>query len=999
MQNFKKKLIVGFILVYLAFGIFYYSFNIHYPLENIKSKEVIYPYSSSINPFLAEEFSTFGGSYITIGQNIKLDNSGNIYITGSVRENEGEDLDAFLAKFDSEGNNLWYFIWGGAYDDSGSGIAFDSSGDVYMGGSTASFGPDVPNANWFLAKFDSSGNQIWNYSWGTVEGEWGGSIAVDSSDYIYFIGSTWGHGGPSANVGLIKFNSAGIIEWARYWGIGGYDSPRDLIIDSSDFIYIIAGSDNRGFGGRDTALICYDSDGTLLWDTAWGSTGYDDPRSLKLDSAGNIYIAIQTDSYGAGNYDLMLVKYDNAHTLLWNYSWGGIDSDIPNAMVLDSSDNLYVIGNTDSFGSGNSDIFIIYYNSTGSDKWVKTWGESGIDVGYEITIDSSNNTYITGNTDSFNAINFNALILKCNSTGNELWYKAWDGESHDECRGIAFDSSGNYYLTGLTGNYGTGGQDAITLKYNAAGIQQWNVTWGGTEIEETNDIAVDEFDNIYVTGATESFGPGESSAFLLKYNSSGDIQWNYTWGGIYDDSGSGIAFDSSGDVYMGGSTASYGPDVPNANWFLAKFDSSGNQIWNYSWGTVEGEWGGSIAVDSSDYIYFIGSTWGHGGPSANVGLIKFNTSGVIEWARYWGIGGYDSPRDIIIDNSDNIYVIAGSDNRGFGGRDIALICYDSSGTLLWDTAWGKTGFDEARAIKLDEQGNIFVTGYTDSFSNGDYDLLNLIFNGSGTLLYENLFNSSEDDVPFDIELNSANKVFVGGYTHGFCTGTGDMLLIKYEIDLTPPLLSILDPTENDFCGVTGPDFELSISEDNIGSSWYTLDDGLINISFSGLTGSIDQTEWENKGNGSISIKFFIRDLAGFEDSSVINLWKDIICPISSIDFVPHSGTTVVNKSTEFILNADDGGGCGVSSIKYRIDYGTWIEYSSPFTLSGEDLGNHQIEFYSVDDLGNEEDIQNVYVQLIKTETDEIPEIGGYSLLVVVALVGIISIMLLRKKAK
>ena len=997
MKNLKQISILGIILASVILSFSFLNFAIYIPYNEIESKELLNPRTSQVDPFLYEKYVTIGGSYIAKAHYIALDSSNNIYITGNIRINETETTDAFLAKLDNNGNEIWYKIWGGIYDDSGSGIAFDSSGDVYMGGSTSSFGPSVPNANWFLAKFDNVGNQIWNYSWGTVQGEWGGHIAVDSSDYIYYTGSTWGHGGPSANVGLVKFNSAGAIQWARYWGIGGYDSPRDLVIDTSDNIYIIAGSDNRGFGGRDVALIKYDSAGALLWDTAWGSTGYDDPKGIALDNLGNVYITGMTDSYGAGDYDIFIAKYDGVPTLLWNFTWGGVDSDISADLVLDSSNNIYIAGYTESFGSGSSDIVSIKFNSLGYQQWNKTWGGIDIEESYRISIDSSNNTYIAGRIDSFDAITSNALILKRNSTGDAEWFKTWDGESRDECSKIAFDSLGNYYLTGFTEVFGKGGRDAILIKYDASGLQQWKVTWGGHEAEEAYSIAIDSYDDIYITGKTESFGPGDSCAFLLKYNDTGDLQWNHTWGGNYVEYGSGIAFDSSGAVYMGGSTSSFGPAVPNANWFLAKFDNAGNQIWNYSWGTVQGEWGGNIAIDSSDYIYYIGSTWGHGGPSANVGLVKFDTAGVIQWARYWGTGGYDSPRDIVIDSSDNIYIIAGSDNRGFGGRDVALIKYNSSGTLLWDDAWGGTGYDDPKGITLDNLGNIYITGITNSFGGGDYDIMTLIFDEFGSIKWEKIFGSDEDDESRDIKFDSSNNLFIGGYTKSFGVGSGDILLLNYEIDLNPPVISITDPESNEFCGVNGPDFAVLINEDNIDASWYTLDDGIINISFSGLTGTVDQTEWEKKGNGTVNLNFFIRDFTGFEDDSMVKFWKDIICPVSSIDFIPHSGTTIVNSSTQFTLSASDGDGCGVSSIKYRINYGTWIDYSSPFTLASLSSGNHQIEFYSVDDLDNTENIQNIYIQLVDFES--IPEISGYNLLILISLVGVISLLILRKKIK
>ncbi len=997
MKNLKQISILGIILASLIFSFSFLNFVPSIPHSKIDSEDLLNLRTSQVDPFLYENYVTIGGSYIVTSYYIELDSSNNIYMTGNIKINETEDTDAFLAKFDNAGNQIWFITWGGDYVDSGTGIAFDSLGNVYMGGSTASFGPAVPDANWFLAKFDNAGNQIWNYSWGTNEGEWGGKIVVDSSDYIYYTGSTWGHGWPSANVGLVKFSSAGVIQWARYWGPGGYDSPADLAIDSSDNIYIVAASDTRGLGGRDVALIKYNSAGTLQWDTAWGSAGYDQPRGIALDNLGNIYITGMTDSFGAGDYDIFVAKFDSVPNQLWNFTWGGINSDISRDLVLDTSNNMYIGGYTESFGSGSSDIVSIKYDSSGIQQWNKTWGGTDYEECSGIQIDSSNNTYITGLVNSFNSITTNALILKHNSTGDTEWYKSWDGESRDECFKMAFDSLGNYYLTGYTEAFGKGGRDAILIKYNALGFQQWNLTWGGNEAEEAHSIAIDSYDDIYITGLTKSFGPGDSCAFLLKYNSFGGLEWNYIWGGNYVESGSGIAFDSSGDVYMGGSTSSFGPDVPDANWFLAKFDRMGNQIWNYSWGTNEGEWGGNIAVDSSDYIYYIGSTWGHGGPSANVGLVKFNSAGVIQWARYWGIGGYDSPRDIVLDSSDNIYIIAGSDNRGFGGRDVALMKYNSDGTLLWDDAWGGTGYDDPKGITLDNSGNIYVTGITNSFGEGGYDIMILIFDEFGSIKWERIFGSNEDDEARDIKFDSSNNLFIGGYTKSFGVGSGDMLLLNYEIDLNPPVISIIDPVTNEFCGVNGPDFEVLINEDNFDASWYTLDDGITNNSFSGLTGTIDQTEWEKKGNGTVYLKFFIRDLTGFEDNSTVKLMKDIICPVSSIDFIPHSETTIVNSSTQFTLSASDGGGCGVSSIKYRIDYGTWIDYSSPFTLANLSTGNHQIEFYSVDDLDNTEDIQNIYIQLIDFET--IPEISGYNLLLLISLVGIISLLILRKRIK
>ncbi|GAG97308.1 unnamed protein product, partial [marine sediment metagenome] len=277
----------------------------------------------------------------------------------------------------------------------------------------------------------------------------------------------------------------------------------------SDHIYIIAGSDNRGFGGRDTALIKYNSSGDLQWDTAWGGTGYDDPKGLSLDSSGNLYITGMTDSFGVGDYDIFVTKFNGVNQL-WNFTWGGVNSDIPRDLVLDTSNNMYIGGYTESFGSGSSDIVTIKYDSLGIQQWNKTWGGTDLEECSGIRIDSSNNTYITGQVNSFNTVSTNILLLKYNNTGDEEWYKTWDGESADQCRTMAFDLSGNYYLAGFSEAFGTGGADAIVLKYDGTGNHQWNATWGGDERDEANSVVVGPFGNIFVTGETNSFGPGDS---------------------------------------------------------------------------------------------------------------------------------------------------------------------------------------------------------------------------------------------------------------------------------------------------------------------------------------------------------------------------------------------------------------------------------------------------------------------------------------------------------
>ncbi|MFX1315216.1 MAG: OmpL47-type beta-barrel domain-containing protein [Promethearchaeota archaeon] len=227
----------------------------------------------------------------------------------------------------------------------------------------------------------------------------------------------------------------------------------------------------------------------------------------------------------------------------------------------------------------------------------------------------------------------------------------------------------------------------------------------------------------------------------------------------------------------------------------------------------------------------------------------------------------------------------------------------------------------------------------------------------------------------------ANKTILGNTTipmpndgiHRIQVFGNDSLGANYEsdiryfsIDTSPPEITIIKPNQDEFFGITAPDFELSINEMNPNISWYTIDNGITNITFSGLTGSINQTEWDKKGDVSITIRFYANDTWGFEGYSQVIVSKDTMAPVSSIYFIPHSGIDIVNESTTFTIIADDGIGSGVSIIRYKINESSWIDYTGPFTLSNYPYGDLLISYQAIDQVDNYESIQTLLVE--RTDT-------------------------------
>ena len=259
-------------------------------------------------------------------------------------------------------------------------------------------------------------------------------------------------------------------------------------------------------------------------------------------------------------------------------------NDYAYGVATDSSGNVYVTGGTNggldgNTNTGNTDLFVVKYSSSGTKQWTKQLGSSSRDSAYGVATDSSGNVYVTGMTNGGldgckNAGVEDLFVVKYNSSGTKQWTKQLGTSKHDRARGVATDSSGNVYVTGdtyggLDGNTNAGYNDLFVVKYNSSGTKQWTKQIGTSSTDLANGIATDSSGNIYVTGGTYggldgNTNAGNSDLFVVKYNSSGTKQWTKQLGSSSRDYDYGVATDSSRNVYVSGDT--YGRLDGNTNW-------------------------------------------------------------------------------------------------------------------------------------------------------------------------------------------------------------------------------------------------------------------------------------------------------------------------------------------------------------------------------------------------------------------------------------------------
>jgi hypothetical protein len=377
------------------------------------------------------------------------------------------------------------------------------------------------------------------------------SIIVIASVGFFFASPDWekqekmAPGGSERVTGCSEAGLPYYAAWNRTFGGAGSDDGRGVWSDGTS---IFTCGDIRIGTNWDMFLTKWDSTGNLIWNRTWGGTAYDEGLAVWGDGT-SIYVCGYTLSFGNGDYDFCLVKWNTDGVLLWNRTWGRLftnDREIAYALWGNGT-SIYVCGYTHRIGSETVQMALVKWNSNGVFLWSRTWDSPLDDYGRGVWANGTT-IYTCGYSGS------GLTLVKWDSSGSKLWNKTW-GASNDS-GGYSVWSDGTHVYT-----YGRCWVYAALVKWDGAGNELWNSTASiDIQLGETgNGLYTNGSDLIYTIGYNHTSIPYvPSDICLISWNATtGTVQWESSWGGGASDMPYSI-WGNSSSLFICGSTESFG---------------------------------------------------------------------------------------------------------------------------------------------------------------------------------------------------------------------------------------------------------------------------------------------------------------------------------------------------------------------------------------------------------------------------------------------------------
>lgn len=376
----------------------------------------------------------------------------------------------------------------------------------------------------------------------------------------------------------------------------------------------------------------------------------------------------------------------------------------------------------------------------------------------------------------------NGVDDNCNCAIDEgcSWNKTIGGEGNDVSNSVIPANDSGYLIAGSSNSYGAGDTDAYIVKIDDHGTELWHKTFGGTEYDSAYKVIPGNTGGYLISGSTKSYGAGEGDVWIIKVDENGDEQWNQTIGGNYEDRVAAVIPGNTGGYVISG-TSSNGAEGRDA--WIIKFGEDGNELWRKS---ISGNGSASSAKvipgNTGGYVV-TGYTASSDAEGGDVWVFKMDEDGNELWDKTLGstIYGYS---DFIIPGNNGGYLIVGTtSSNGSKGADTWIVKIDEDGTELWNNTVGTSKDDWASSVIAGNNNEYVIVGTSQSDESEYFDhdawLIKIDEDGDVTL-NQNLGGEEFDITAYSVVQGNDGGYVITGFVYANPDGDINAWIIKID---------------------------------------------------------------------------------------------------------------------------------------------------------------------------------------------------------------------------
>ncbi len=350
---------------------------------------------------------------------------------------------------------------------------------------------------------------LWTRTYGGIASDDARCIIQCQDSGYAMVGSTasWGNGG--SDMCLIRINPNGDTLWIKTYG-GSENDEGYALVQTCDSGFIIAGSTwSFGAGNSDAYLVRTDNAGNALWQRTYGGALEEQAFDVVELADHGFILAGSTRSFGAGLRDVYMIRTDSAGDTVWTRAFGGTSNDYARSLAQNAAGEFLALGTTNSFGAGQGDIYLVRINAQGESLSTRAYGSSTDNQGYCVR-STPDGGYIVSGTSFFSLLDYEFLLVKLDSLCNEVWVECNGSLNADCAYAVRPVRTGGYVYVG---NFSF---ELYLVRTDTMGYNYWAQFYGGDYTDCAYSVQVTPDGGYIIAGVTNSFGAGENDAYVIR---------------------------------------------------------------------------------------------------------------------------------------------------------------------------------------------------------------------------------------------------------------------------------------------------------------------------------------------------------------------------------------------------------------------------------------------------------------------------------------------------